>query len=83
MQGNQTVGGLAGEHRHRTQAGAVVGIDLGGTKILAGIADLQGQILATLREPTEHGSNAPGPVGRAGSADRVGWALRSGARRAG
>lgn len=59
MQGNQTVGGLAGEHRHSTQAGAVVGIDLGGTKILAGIADLQGQILATLREPTEHGSNAP------------------------
>ncbi|MBC2771567.1 ROK family protein [Rhizobium sp. AQ_MP] len=38
---------------------AVVGIDLGGTKILAGIADLEGKVLATLREETAHGPGAP------------------------
>lgn len=37
----------------------VVGIDLGGTKILAGIADHQGTILATTNEPTRHGPDAP------------------------
>lgn len=42
------------------QAGPyVVGIDLGGTKILAGLADASGTVLATLAEPTEHGAGAP------------------------
>lgn len=39
--------------------GYVIGIDLGGTKILAGIADAAGQVLATLEEPTRHGEGAP------------------------
>jgi predicted NBD/HSP70 family sugar kinase len=39
--------------------GVVVGVDLGGTKVLAGLADLQGRILATVEEPTEHGAEAP------------------------
>lgn len=36
----------------------VVGIDLGGTKLLAGIADCHGNILNTLEQPTSHGENA-------------------------
>lgn len=39
--------------------GHVVGIDLGGTKILAGIADQEGTVLATINEPTRHGPGAP------------------------
>lgn len=37
----------------------VVGIDLGGTKILAGIASGDGRVLAEIREPTAHGVDAP------------------------
>lgn len=48
-------GSSAGDGR----PGHVVGIDLGGTKILAGIADHQGTILATINEPTRHGPGAP------------------------
>ena len=40
-------------------AGYVIGVDLGGTKLLCGLADLQGRLLATLEEPTEHGAGAP------------------------
>ncbi|MBB4167653.1 ROK family protein [Rhizobium sp. BK538] len=40
-------------------AGVVAGVDLGGTKILVGLADLEGRILAKAEEPTEHGSEAP------------------------
>ncbi|MGV1950735.1 ROK family protein [Agrobacterium vitis] len=39
--------------------GWVIGIDLGGTKILAGIARTQEQIIATREEPTLHGEDAP------------------------
>ncbi|WP_429932503.1 ROK family protein [Agrobacterium vitis] len=39
--------------------GWVIGIDLGGTKILAGIARSQEQIVATREEPTLHGEDAP------------------------
>ncbi|CAN7644086.1 ROK family protein [Rhizobium sp. LjRoot258] len=39
--------------------GVVAGVDLGGTKVLAGLADLEGRILATVEEPTEHGADAP------------------------
>ncbi len=35
----------------------VVGIDLGGTKLLAGIANSKGDILHTLEQPTSHGEN--------------------------
>ncbi|WP_312862226.1 ROK family protein [Rhizobium sp. P32RR-XVIII] len=37
----------------------MAGVDLGGTKVLAGLADLQGRVLATVEEPTEHGAGAP------------------------
>ncbi|MFC3165674.1 ROK family protein [Ciceribacter thiooxidans] len=46
-------------HRREDRPTHVVGIDLGGTKILAGIADHQGTILATINEPTRHGPDAP------------------------
>lgn len=36
-------------------AACVIGIDLGGTKVLAGIADRDGNILKTLEQPTYHG----------------------------
>ncbi|MBB3946879.1 glucokinase [Rhizobium skierniewicense] len=36
----------------------VIGIDLGGTKLLAGLADAEGNILASREEPTRHGPNA-------------------------
>ncbi|SHL38524.1 ROK family protein [Roseibium suaedae] len=39
--------------------GLFIGIDLGGTKILALIADARGQILARINEPTAHGPDAP------------------------
>jgi glucokinase len=39
--------------------GVVAGVDLGGTKVLAGLANLQGHVLATVEEPTEHGADAP------------------------
>ncbi|UWU17426.1 ROK family protein (plasmid) [Rhizobium sullae] len=39
--------------------GRIVGVDLGGTKILAGIADADGRILATREEATLHGEGAP------------------------
>ncbi len=45
-------------HR-RLGAGHVVGIDLGGTKLLAGIADAEGNLLSTCEEPTRHGDGAP------------------------
>lgn len=59
MAGNPTIDNTRATSDAGMQAGAVVGIDLGGTKILAGIADFDGNILATLREPTEHGPGAP------------------------
>lgn len=37
----------------------VVGIDIGGTKISAGLANLAGELLAVLEQPTQHGKNAP------------------------
>ncbi|BBE70834.1 ROK family protein [Oharaeibacter diazotrophicus] len=40
-------------------AGTVVGIDLGGSKILGGVADLSGRLLADDEEPTRHGPDAP------------------------
>ncbi|MDQ0455853.1 ROK family protein [Rhizobium paknamense] len=44
----------------KTRSGAcVVGIDLGGTKILAGLADDRGEVIATFSEPTRHGPQAP------------------------
>ena len=46
-------------NRHSDKLGPVIGIDLGGTKILAGIADQRGQILARRSEPTAHGADAP------------------------
>ncbi|MDR6665661.1 ROK family protein [Rhizobium sp. 1399] len=39
--------------------GMVAGVDLGGTKVLVGLADLQGRIVAKAEEPTEHGAGAP------------------------
>lgn len=57
--------GLRGANRSHRADGAIVdkglvaGVDLGGTKVLAGIADLQGQVLAIIEEPTEHGTGAP------------------------
>ena len=44
----------------RTKAlGLVAGVDLGGTKVLAGLSDLDGDLLATMEEPTAHGESAP------------------------
>lgn len=40
-------------------SGLVVGVDLGGTKVLAGIANLSGDVLGRLEERTEHGAGAP------------------------
>lgn len=40
-------------------AGTVVGVDLGGSKILGGVADLSGRLLADVEEPTRHGPGAP------------------------
>lgn len=37
----------------------VIGVDLGGTKILAGLALPDGEILAVREEPTQHGEGAP------------------------
>jgi glucokinase len=37
----------------------VIGVDLGGTKLLCGLADLECRLLATIEEPTEHGAGAP------------------------
>ncbi|MGZ2381137.1 putative NBD/HSP70 family sugar kinase [Rhizobium brockwellii] len=37
----------------------VIGVDLGGTKVLAGVADRNGNVLARTSEPTEHGADAP------------------------
>ncbi|SCM72973.1 Transcriptional regulator ROK family [uncultured Pleomorphomonas sp.] len=39
--------------------GVVIGIDLGGTKILGGVAALDGSILATDERPTRHGAEIP------------------------
>jgi glucokinase len=39
--------------------GYVIGVDLGGTKILAGIANSSGRILAVREEQTLHGEGAP------------------------
>lgn len=39
--------------------GCVVGVDLGGTKILAGIANSSGRMLAVREEQTLHGEHAP------------------------
>ncbi|MFZ4896304.1 ROK family protein [Plantibacter sp. Mn2098] len=41
---------------HRASTGFVVGIDLGGTKVRAGIADLSGRVLYELTEPTIDGA---------------------------
>lgn len=44
----------------RTKAfGLVAGVDLGGTKVLAGLSDHDGNLLATMEEPTAHGEGAP------------------------
>lgn len=59
MAGNPAVDKAKAMSHDAMRAGTVVGIDLGGTKILAGIADLEGKVLAILREPTEHGPGAP------------------------
>ncbi len=59
MAGNPAVDRATATSDDAMLAETVVGIDLGGTKILAGIADLEGKVLATLREPTEHGPGAP------------------------
>lgn len=37
----------------------VIGVDLGGTKVLAGVADRNGNVLARTSEPTQHGADAP------------------------
>nr|WP_274706898.1 ROK family protein [Allorhizobium sonneratiae] len=37
----------------------VIGIDLGGTKLLGGLADARGQVLARRQEPTRHGTKVP------------------------
>ena len=39
-------------YEHNPGAAHVVGIDLGGTKVLAGIADLSGRVLAEIEAPT-------------------------------
>ncbi|MBB3657936.1 glucokinase [Rhizobium sp. BK650] len=39
--------------------GLVAGVDLGGTKVLAGLCDRRGTVLAVTEEPTEHGEQAP------------------------
>jgi glucokinase len=41
------------------EAPLVVGIDLGGTKLLGGIAGRDGAVRATFSEPTRHGAGAP------------------------
>ncbi|QLF70312.1 ROK family protein [Peteryoungia desertarenae] len=46
-------------NRLKNKIGPVIGIDLGGTKILAGIADPDGRLLAQRSEPTAHGAGAP------------------------
>jgi predicted NBD/HSP70 family sugar kinase len=45
--------------QHSAQTGLVVGVDLGGTKLLAGIAELNGNVIARIEEPTQHGPGAP------------------------
>ncbi len=50
---------LAANARRPADGSHVVGVDLGGTKILGGIADGSGEVLATLNEPTAHGQGAP------------------------
>lgn len=40
-------------------AGLVAGIDLGGTKIMAGLAALDGTPIAVVEQPTRHGDGAP------------------------
>lgn len=56
----QTLGGRqAGALEQRAKTRPVIGIDLGGTKLLAGLADAEGKILALREEPTRHGPNAP------------------------
>jgi glucokinase len=49
----------AGELEQMQKARPVIGIDLGGTKILAGLTDAEGTILASREEATRHGPNAP------------------------
>ncbi|SIQ43895.1 glucokinase [Rhizobium sp. RU35A] len=41
------------------RGGHVIGIDLGGTKLLAGLADADGTLLLSREEPTRHGVDAP------------------------
>lgn len=48
-----------GDQGDRSMAELVVGIDLGGTKILAGLADKDGNARFTVEEPTSHGADAP------------------------
>lgn len=45
--------------RSRALSRRVIGIDLGGTKILAAIADGHGEFLAKVEQPTRHGAGAP------------------------
>jgi len=53
--------------------GASVGVDVGGTKILAVLLDAAGHVLAEAREATPPGADAPGVV----VADAIGLALDS------
>jgi len=43
----------------KAAGGYVIGIDLGGTKILAGIAGTDAKVIARHEEPTQHGDDAP------------------------
>lgn len=52
-------GGQAEELDQMAKTGAVIGIDLGGTKLLAGLADAEGKMRGSREEPTRHGPNAP------------------------
>lgn len=46
-------------NRRAKALGLVAGVDLGGTKVLAGLSDLDGDLLVTMEEPTAHGEGAP------------------------
>jgi predicted NBD/HSP70 family sugar kinase len=49
---------IAHEERKKGDSrGCVIGIDLGGTKLLAGIANAHGDILTSIEQPTRHGQD--------------------------
>lgn len=45
--------------RGKGRGGHVIGVDLGGTKLLAGLADAAGTLLLSREAPTRHGPDAP------------------------